>query len=479
MTQTVTFPGWVDTGTGRRARQDVDVEVQQGVLVGPGGAGEATVVVNNTGVDMARDALVYVTGVTGGVSEVALADANVDSAAALFYLPNALLAGATGLAYTSGLSVATLNTNAGTVDDPVYLSETAGGWTLTAPTAADSIIQIVGRIAVKSATLGQIMWTVRQGGYDIGTNELQAKCVTAPIIADNAVIGRTIPAVALGYNTVAAVAVDHAAGSPLEILAADATHERLALVTVVATEAAAGGPDIDIGTTNVINSVVDDFMAGAWIIGDRASRLIRIPAAENVRATITAAGTAGALDVYVQVLTPVIQSTNFAAALLTWLNGIRSYIADGMATIATLLVSGAPTTSFQTTTTTIFRRAGLHYSKVAEDPIAFSAADTINVTPNGGSWWGIWLIQTTDPGVVSTVSPAADQNYADEAAAIAALPAVTALNTQLGYLTVQCNAGVAWTANTSNIAVGAGAANAAAFNFYDLPVTAAPPAVLT
>ena len=167
----------ITTGTGRRKLTEVSAYVQNGVIVAPGG-GSAVVVVNNTGATIARDALVSVSGVTGGVLEIVLADANVDDLAAHYYMPAALLNGQTGLAYISGLSSATLNTNAGTVDDPVYLSETVGGWTLTAPTAAASIDQIVGRIAVKDASVGQIMWAVQSGDYDIGTNEIQDLAVT-------------------------------------------------------------------------------------------------------------------------------------------------------------------------------------------------------------------------------------------------------------------------------------------------------------
>lgn len=500
MSATIKLQGWIDTGTGRQAATEVEATVQNGVIVAPGG-GEAVVVVNNTGVDMARDALVYVSGVTGGVLEVTLADADVADSPAMFYLPAALLTGATGLAYKSGLSVATLNTNAGTVDDPVYLdAATAGNWTLTPPTGADDSVQVVGRVAVKSATVGQIMWALSEH-RDVGTNELQDLAVTTGKLAADAVDGTKLADAAVNSEHIAAGAVDgvhltnaafgiahaatltvdHADASPVEIVAADATHERLFRVVVVATEAAAGGPDIDIGSAGFANSVVDDFGAGAWALGDRCERVVRVEAGGNLRATIAAAGTAGALAIYVDNVTPVIQSTNFAAALLTWLNAIRSYIADAMLTVSTITVSAAPATSFKTTTTTAFKISGITYTKVAEDPIAFTAADTINVGAAVGSYWGIWLVQVTAAGVVSTKPGGglADQVYADEAAAIAALPAVDAANIQLGYITVEANANVAFTCNTSNLTVAGGAGNCQARTFYDLPAPATLPAVLT
>ena len=72
-----------------------------------------------------------------------------------------------------------LNTNAGNVGDPVYLdATTAGSWTLTAPSGADQLKQIVGRIKVKSETVGKIVFnTVKSDMVSIGASGLQAKSV--------------------------------------------------------------------------------------------------------------------------------------------------------------------------------------------------------------------------------------------------------------------------------------------------------------
>jgi len=57
-----------------------------------------------------------------------------------------------------------LNTNAGEVGDPVYLDATTpGSWTLTGPTGADQLKQIVGRVKVKSATVGKIVFNTVKG----------------------------------------------------------------------------------------------------------------------------------------------------------------------------------------------------------------------------------------------------------------------------------------------------------------------------
>lgn len=95
---------------------------------------------------------------------------------------------------------------------------------------------------------------------------------------------------------------------------------------------------------------------------------------------------------------------------------------------------------------------------------AFTAADTINTAAAGGSYWGIWLVQVTAAGVISTKSPSADQVYSTEALAVAALPTVTASNAAVGYVTVQSNAGVAWTAQTDDITA---ASDCLDSNFYN------------
>jgi hypothetical protein len=162
----------------------------------------------------------------------------------------------------------------------------------------------------------------------------------------------------------------------------------------------------------------------------------------------------------------------------TWLNDIRTYVADGMLAIATITVSAGDATDFKTTTTAIYRIAGTHYTKAATDTLSFSAADTINTAAGAGTLWGIWLVQINAAGTVSTKPGAVDMTYANEAAAIAALPAVDADNIQLGYITVQALEATDWVANTDNLTVGGGAGNVTARSFYDLPTPATLPAAL-
>jgi hypothetical protein len=78
-----------------------------------------------------------------------------------------------------------LNTNAGEVGDPVYLdAATAGSWTLTGPTGTDQLKQIVGRIKVKSATVGKIVFnTVKAEVVALGSSALQPDSVTKTKLA--------------------------------------------------------------------------------------------------------------------------------------------------------------------------------------------------------------------------------------------------------------------------------------------------------
>ncbi len=309
------IPSWRSTGTGRQVADTIEVEVAGGFIVGDRSSmsGSTLEVLNTTGVTLAAYALVYPTSwdETTGKWLIALADANAAGAQATHVLRDAILNNAPGLAYTAARSTATLATNGSVVGDPIYLSNAVGAWTATLPTGATTSVQIVGRVAIVDAAVGVIEFDLRD--YPTaGTNDLQDLAVTEAKLGQNAVTGQKVSNDALGINSVAAVAVDHAAGSPVEILAANGAVDRVARVTLVATEAAAGGPDIDVGTTAAHESVGADIGAGVWPLGYRYSRVIRVPVAEAIIATINVAGTAGAFNAFVEIVTPVAQTANIA-----------------------------------------------------------------------------------------------------------------------------------------------------------------------
>lgn len=229
-------------------------------------------------------------------------------------------------------------------------------------------------------------------------------------------------------------------------------------------------PTLDLGTAKSITAAMVALADGKIFAGDAGGAAAAVTPSGDITMTNLGVTAIGADKVTAAQLAVAVRTT--------FLNGIRSYLADGMAAIATITVSAVTAVKFKTTTTAIFRLAGVHYSKVAEDVIVFSAADTINTAAGAGTLWGIWLVQSTSAGVVSTKPGASDMTYASEAAAIAALPAVDADNVQLGYITVQGLEATDWVANTDNLTVGGGAGNCTARSFYDLPAPVALPSAL-
>lgn len=90
---------------------------------------------------------------------------------------------------------------------------------------------------------------------------------------------------------------------------------------------------------------------------------------------------------------------------------------------------------------------------------------TSQVIATGGKWSAALLTVSAAGG--ATVTWSATLNAVDEATAIAALPAVPAGHTVLGYLTVQSAGGSTWTAGTDALAGGAGGTPAQATNYYN------------
>lgn len=173
---------------------------------------------NATGSTLTAGQLVYLSGwnVANSLPQVSLSANNVQGAQGHYIVPAAINNGASGLVVCHWLSAANLNTNAQVAGSPVYLDAVAGGWTLTAPVGASNRQQIVGRVVVQSATVGQIDFDLSsQPDASInGTNELQALCVTAAKIAA-ATITQAKMATASVYPDQQALNVWNATGSSL------------------------------------------------------------------------------------------------------------------------------------------------------------------------------------------------------------------------------------------------------------------------
>lgn len=119
-------------------------------------AGASVEVIGGAGDITALD-LVYVSDQTGDIMTVLPAQSTSAGRFADYICPNAITATARGVALKHFL-LSGINTSAGSVGDPVYLSDaTAGGYTLTKPTATDKV-QIVGRIVEDHASTGAILF---------------------------------------------------------------------------------------------------------------------------------------------------------------------------------------------------------------------------------------------------------------------------------------------------------------------------------
>lgn len=147
-----------------------------GILTKKAGRLYGAKVINKTGSAIAADKLVAISGydVTSKLPKIVLADADgADLASDVFVALAAINDGKEGNVWKGGTSGATLNTNFGTVGDPVYLDITAGAFTGTAPTAANARVLVVGYTMVKSATVGQIKWDVKGSASKFGSNDVQ------------------------------------------------------------------------------------------------------------------------------------------------------------------------------------------------------------------------------------------------------------------------------------------------------------------
>ena len=184
-------------------------------------------VYNESGSTIAVDKLVAI-GVTYDVTKalpnVVLADANTATHQDIYVTLAAILNNAEGYVFKGGKSVADLDTSgATTVGDPLYLSETAGAFTSTAPTASDAIVLPVGWSTVKSSTVGQIHWHIGER-QKTGINAIQSA-----LVATTAAF--TVSASAHAFRT---VTFDAVAGYAATLPAATGTGNRYRFVVKTA-----------------------------------------------------------------------------------------------------------------------------------------------------------------------------------------------------------------------------------------------------
>lgn len=153
-------------------------------LVGGGTSGSVTLsrglaVRNETGGTLVKGTLVYISGYANSNYLVSKADANGAATLATFVLSADLNNNSNGTAY--GVQVVTgINTDgAAAIGSPLYLSETAGEFTATAPTNSNADVQIVGRVIVKHASTGSALFFPEYGIVSkIGSDHIQNQGVS-------------------------------------------------------------------------------------------------------------------------------------------------------------------------------------------------------------------------------------------------------------------------------------------------------------
>jgi hypothetical protein len=203
-----------------------------------------------------------------------------------------------------------------------------------------------------------------------------------------------LPDVAVNYQeTATVVVVDHADGSPKTILAADPNVDRLIFVQAIATQAAAGGPDIDIGADGDLNAVFDDLAAGVWAVGERYFGACVLPATEKLVATIAAAGTAGAFSLRILILTSTVQTNQIAALAVTDAK-LAGSISDGKLLSSIVKDPGAYATG-------VLRMSGVYEDgdefTVGTDIFLVDAITTDSGDDTEGGFWN----NVTDPLTVT------------------------------------------------------------------------------
>jgi hypothetical protein len=136
---------------------------------------------NNTGSQIDAYKVVYITGATGDLPNIALADADSESTAAgtLGFVAENIAASGSGFVIIAG-TVKGFNTSGLTLGAPVYLSGTAGGFTTTRPTAPAHGV-ILGYVAKAAAAPDGIIYVKVDNGYEL--DELHNVYVNS--VADN------------------------------------------------------------------------------------------------------------------------------------------------------------------------------------------------------------------------------------------------------------------------------------------------------
>jgi hypothetical protein len=143
-------------------------------------------VINKSGSSIAADKVVAISGYdsTSKLVKIVLADPTATSHADIWVTKQAIANNKAGYVYKGHKSAATLDTSSfANVGDPVYLSNTVGGFSAS-PANPGASIQ-VGFVQVKSSTVGQITWDILPTAANINSTGSGILTVSGTITSAN------------------------------------------------------------------------------------------------------------------------------------------------------------------------------------------------------------------------------------------------------------------------------------------------------
>jgi hypothetical protein len=165
---------------------------------------------NTTASTIAKGTPVYATGTVGATSTIEIAPADADDAAkmpAIGLTETSLSANATGFVVVVG-TLRGVDTNAYSINAPLYVSTTAGQLTGTKPTGTSDAIQMIALVTRVNSSNGEVL--VLAQGSDEAPNAIDAGKITSGTI-DNARLDTELQA--LASTTSAANALPYFTGS--------------------------------------------------------------------------------------------------------------------------------------------------------------------------------------------------------------------------------------------------------------------------
>jgi hypothetical protein len=244
-------------------------------------------VYNGTGSTIAKGSVVAVTGAQGQRPSVVLADADSENTSSntLGIAAEDILNGAEGFIATFGL-VRGLNTSGFTAGAPIYLSQTAGGFTSTRPTAPAHTVTL-GWVIKVNASSGEIFININNG-WEL--DELHNVLITSPA-SGNTLIYDATANVWKNANITAGTGVSVTNGAGTITLANTGVTSITGTANQITASASTGGITLSLPSTiNVNTSGTAANVTGTVAIANGGSGATTAQAAMNAFAGAVTSG---------------------------------------------------------------------------------------------------------------------------------------------------------------------------------------------